>query len=138
MKAYIDTSVLLRILFNENNPLKSFSKITLAVSCEVLRLECLRVIDRLRIESKLDADEIASIQQDLHKTCAMTEFVRITPFLLSMAGQPFPTVVRTLDAMHLAAALLWSQSKEESLIFLTHDKQLATAAQSLGFEVEGI
>ena len=137
MKAYLDSSILLRVLLREPRPLRSFKRIKFAVSSELLRVECFRVIDRLRLEARLADAEVAALQQELHQVCASVEFVRVTPLLLGMASQPFPTTVRTLDAIHLASAMLWTQGREEQVVFLTHDAQLGTAARALGFEVEG-
>ncbi len=138
MKAYLDSSILLRVLLREPSPLRSFKRIKFAVSSELLRVECFRVIDRLRLEARLADADVASLQQELHQVCASVEFVRVTPLLLGMASQPFPTTVRTLDAIHLASAMLWTQGREEQVVFLTHDAQLGTAARALGFEVDGV
>ena len=138
MKAYLDSSILLRVLLREPRPLRSFKRIKFAVSSELLRVECFRVIDRLRLEARLADADVASLQQELHQVCASVEFVRVTPLLLGMASQPFPTTVRTLDAIHLASAMLWTQGREEQVVFLTHDAQLGTAARALGFEVDGV
>jgi hypothetical protein len=60
----------------------------------------------------------------------------VTNQILQRASEAFPTVVGTLDGIHLATAL--SIREIESIEFLlTHDFQLATAARSLGFEVTG-
>ena len=48
-----------------------------------------------------------------------------------------PTVVKTLDAIHLASALLFAQYREAGLVFGTHDRGQATAARALGFMVVG-
>lgn len=138
MIVYLDTSVLIRILLAEANPYKNFRKITLGVSSDLIRVECLRVIDRIRLMVPLKDKETAALQQELHRACSILELVRISPLVLGMAGQPYPTVVRTLDAIHLASALLWSQSRDEQLLFVTHDQQLGMAAQALGFKVEGV
>ena len=137
MNAYVDSSVLLRILLNEPNPLKSFKKISLGVSSELIRVECLRVIDRLRLKGAFAEKETTALLEGLHRACASLELVRVSPLILGMAGQPYPTPVRTLDAVHLSSALLWSQSREVPFVFLTHDTQLGTAAKALGFVVEG-
>jgi hypothetical protein len=42
--------------------------------------------------------------------------------------------VKTLDAIHLATALLWAEHAGE-IVFLTHDRQLATAARACGLAV---
>jgi predicted nucleic acid-binding protein len=138
MRAYVDSSVLLRILLGEPNALRSFRRIKLGISSDLLRVECFRVIDRLRLKAGLSDGDVAALHEELQRACAAMEFVRISPLLLGMASQPFPTNVRTLDALHLASAMLWSQSRDLPLIFLTHDKQLAIGARSLGFSVDGI
>jgi hypothetical protein len=48
------------------------------------------------------------------------------------------TPVKTLDALHLASALLWRERRSPDLIFATHDPQQARAARALGFECVGI
>ena len=56
--------------------------------------------------------------------------------VLHRAADPFPTVLGTRDAIHLASALLWMEEKGEPLTFLTHDAQLAIAARACGLDVE--
>jgi len=46
------------------------------------------------------------------------------------------TTLRSLDAIHLATAVL-ARSQYEGLVFATHDSELANAARSLGFRVVG-
>ena len=57
---------------------------------------------------------------------------------LGRALEPFPVAVRTLDALHLATALRLAESGSMELTFLTHDAELAIAARSVNFAVEGI
>jgi len=138
VKAYLDSSVLIRVLLNEPSPLKNFKRISLGVSCEIIKVECLRVIDRIRLQERLTPEDVGNLHITLQQACSTMELVRVSPLLLGMASQPYPTTVRTLDALHLSAALLWSQSKEEQIVFLTHDNQLGNGAKSLGFRVEGL
>lgn len=58
--------------------------------------------------------------------------------ILQRAAQPFPTPLRTLDAVHLATALRWRESRERKLVMATHDRGLATAARAMGFLVVGV
>ena len=46
MNVYVDSSVLLRIVLGERDRLRIWPTITNAVSSELIRLECLRTIDR--------------------------------------------------------------------------------------------
>jgi len=52
-------------------------------------------------------------------------------------SQPLPVSLGTLDAVHLATALEWSESRNAPLVMATHDAQLALAARSLGLATVG-
>jgi hypothetical protein len=51
---------------------------------------------------------------------------------------PLPTPLGTLDAMHLATALIWRDRTGTALIMATHDSALGLNARAFGFEVRGI
>ena len=55
----------------------------------------------------------------------------------STAAQPMPTELGTLDAIHLATALLWKDMTRANLIMATHDTALALGAQAHGLSVVG-
>ncbi len=57
--------------------------------------------------------------------------------ILRRASESFPTIVGTLDAIHLATVLAIREFEPIDFL-LTHDVQLGTAARSLGFTVLGI
>ena len=48
-----------------------------------------------------------------------------------------PTELGTLDAIHLATALLWKEMTREELVMATHDGGLALGAQAQGLPVVG-
>jgi predicted nucleic acid-binding protein len=137
MNVYLDTSVALRVLFRERNAIRIWGKWDRAYSSTLWRVEALRTIDRLRLGgnlSDLDMSELAVQIQTIHETLAL---VPITEAILQRASEAFPTVVGTLDALHLSTALLLRESERIDLI-LTHDQQLAIAARTVGFQVQGI
>lgn len=70
----------------------------------------------------------------VHETLAIHP---LTERILRRASETFPTVVGTLDAIHLATALAIREVEPVDLL-LTHDVQLGTAARSLGFSVLGV
>ena len=72
--------------------------------------------------------------QITHETFAIHP---VTNQIFQRASETFPTVVETLDAIHLATVLS-KRAIEKIDYLLTHDSQLAIAARSLGFEVMGI
>ena len=53
----------------------------------------------------------------------------------SRAKESFPTIVGTLDAIHISSAMLWQTEFNDSIIALTKDKQMKTCFEALGFEV---
>jgi predicted nucleic acid-binding protein len=136
VKAYIDTSVLLRVVLGEPDPLPQWPVIEMAVGSELTRIEALRTIDRARIRLQLADEEVALRREAVTAVLNGFHIARIGAAVLERAADPFPTLVRTLDAIHLATALLIRVDNED-LMFATHDRQLATAARSLGFRVIG-
>ena len=69
---------------------------------------------------------------------ASLEVVDIDSTVLDRASQPMPTELGTLDAIHLATALLWKEMTRENLVMATHDGALALAAEAHGLPVVGI
>jgi hypothetical protein len=49
-----------------------------------------------------------------------------------------PTELGTLDAIHLATALLWKDLTRAEVIMATHDTALAIGAQAHGLQVVGV
>ena len=136
MTAYIDTSVLLRVVLGEPNPLKEWRSIDVAISSELIRVEALRSIDRARMHDALPDAEVSERRE---ATLAVLGGFHIAPIdqrVLSRAADPFPTQIRTLDAIHLATALL-VRSNHDDIVFATHDAQLGLAARAVGFTVIG-
>lgn len=69
---------------------------------------------------------------------AALTLVRVDSVVLDLASRPLPVPLRTLDALHLASALLWRDAEEAELVLATHDRALGSAARAFGFEVIGL
>ena len=63
--------------------------------------------------------------------------VEPTWMVLGRASQPMPTTLGTLDAIHLATALLWQEQEGTRITMATHDQALALAARAHGMRVIG-
>ena len=138
MIAYVDSSVLLRVIFAEPNQLKQWKELRLGVSTEILRTECLRTVDRMRIRLRLEDAEVARRNENIFRALDHIEQVPVSREILDRAADPFPTMVGTLDAIHLATAILWQASERRALdALLTHDLALGQAARALGYRVLG-
>jgi hypothetical protein len=67
----------------------------------------LRTLDRLKLIEQWDEKEIAIRREAIFRLVEGLTLIELTHPVLSRAAQPFPTVLGTLDALHLPTALLW-------------------------------
>lgn len=137
MIAYVDASVLLRALLGQPNALANWGQIERAVSSELIRVECLRTMDRLRIRAQLDERAHGHRRAEVIEALNTIELVALAPPILDRAGDPFPVSLKTLDAIHLATALAL-RDQLPGMVFTTHDAALGLAAAAMGFEVHGV
>ena len=138
MIAYVDSSVLLRVVLGQTGRLKEWKKLTLGVASGLVEVECLRALDRLRLEHGLADDQLASRREAVYRMVVELELIEPTSIVLRRAAQPLPTPLGTLDAVHLATASLWRELKGQDLFMATHDRALATAARATGLRVLGM
>ena len=137
MIAYVDTSALLRTVLREPGALDLRSYDAL-VSSELIAVESPRTIDRLRLQGSLTADEAAARVRTVNDWLEAIDLVLLRPPVLSRASEPMPMPLGTLDALHLATALVWRDRMGPLPTMATHDTALGLAARAFGFEVRGI
>ena len=114
--------------------LREWRGIERAVSSELIRVECLRTIERLRFAASLDDREISLRREAVLQHLSRFDLIALDSTVLEQAADPFPTALGTIDALHLASALM-ARREIPDLRFTTHDRELATAARAIGFEV---
>jgi predicted nucleic acid-binding protein len=137
MIAYLDSSVLLRVILGQPGALAEWKQIQRAVCSALVEVECLRTLDRLRILEGLTDAQIAPRREAVFRLLESAEVVEVTRAILGRAAQPLPTVLGTLDAIHLVTALAWRERRDQELAMATHDAALATAARASGLRVVG-
>lgn len=137
MIAYVDASVLLRVALRQPNALPEWRRIERGVSSALVEVESLRTLDRLRVRAKLADREIARRRAAILEIVGSLEVVEIDAVVLDRASQPMPTELGTLDAIHLATALLWREVTGDDLVMATHDGALALGARAHGLRVIG-
>lgn len=137
MNVYLDTSVVLRVLFGEPNPIDFWGRWERAYSSALWRTEALRTIDRLRLLHEITDVEVADLVRDIQAAHETFVICPLDERILRRASETFPTVVGTLDAIHLATAISIRESDQVDFL-VTHDSQLGTAARSVGFHVRGV
>jgi len=135
--AYIDTSALLRIVLREPGALDELRSYDALVSSELVAVESARTIDRLRHQGALTTDEAAARLRIVTEWLEAIDLVLLPPSVLTRASEPMPMPLGTLDAVHLATALIWRDRMGPLPAVATHNTVLASAARSFGFDVLG-
>ncbi len=49
-----------------------------------------------------------------------------------------PTILKTLDSIHITSAIMLRERKSTDVLFASHDSQQTTAARALGFQCIGL
>src|SRR5450432_1950943 len=137
MIAYVDSSVLLRVALGQPNALPEWRDIERGVSSALVTTESLRTLDRGRLRANLSDIEVARRRATILALIDSLELVEIDAHVLDRAAQPMPTELGTLDAIHLASALLWKDALSIDPVMATHDGALGLAAQAHGLKVIG-
>lgn len=137
MIAYIDTSALLRIVLREPGAVEALRSYEALVSSELIVVESARTIDRLRSQGSLTPGEAADRVRAVNEWLEAIDLVLLRPAVLSRASEPMPLAIGTLDAIHLATALIWRDRMGPLAEMATHDTALGIAARIFGFEVRG-
>jgi predicted nucleic acid-binding protein len=136
--AYVDASVLLRVALGQPNALAEWPRIRQGIASALVRIESLRTLDRLRLRRHLADIEVARRRATLLAFVDALDVVEVDSVVLDRAAQPMPTELGTLDAIHLATALLWRETAGTDLVMATHDAALGLAARAYGLPVVGV
>ena len=138
MNAYLDSSVVIRLILGNAGCIDDWADFQRRVCSDLVEVESLRTLDRLRVEQGLSDVEVIERRETVLRILRTAEIVETDRGVLRRASGPFPVVVRTLDAIHLSAALAWQDREDEQLVMATHDRSLARAARSFGMETLGV
>lgn len=138
MNVYLDSSVILRLVLGEKGQIREWKDFDTLVTSDLTEVECLRTLDRLRLRLGIPEDEIVIRREALFAILDVTGVAAITRPVLKRASDAFPVMLGTLDAIHLATALLWQDEQESNIIMATHDKMLGQAAKAFGMKILGL
>jgi len=123
---YLDTSALVKLVVHkpETDGLRDWLAETPRdpVVCDLARTELLRAVRRVAPELLVQARMVLD---------ALT-ITEVTTAVFEAAGRLDPSILRTLDAIHVAAALDLGDDLEG---MVTYDERLAQAAQQNGILV---
>lgn len=128
---YIDSSIILAHLLREM-PSSSWANWKGDfVTSELTDLESRRTLDRIRLHEQLSDEEVSVRLNELDQMLNSMRVFELTAAILKRAKSSFPTVVRSLDAIHLATAELSNCTE-----FRTLDRQQAIGARAIGLMVD--
>lgn len=120
---YLDSSVVLAQLLAEDRfPDPAFWRVGPFVSSRLLEYEVWNRINGLGLGQ--------SHSDDVRLLLGRLAFLELAPSVLARAVEPFPTPVRTLDALHLAS-LEFLRGLGQRPRLATYDRRLAEAASAL-------
>ncbi|MCC6274492.1 MAG: PIN domain-containing protein [Leptospiraceae bacterium] len=139
MNCYLDSSVALEwILHSKNVKPISLKKVENIVSSELIEIECNRVLERYRLQGLLDDNTVSESKKKLKSLLESVALIEITEKIKKRAKESFPTIIGTLDAIHLSSALLWAQELGKPLILLTRDREMKLCSEAMGIDVLGM
>jgi predicted nucleic acid-binding protein len=120
---YLDTSVALAHLFKEERaPAAGFWGETL-VSSRLLEYE---------LWTRLNARGFGATHGEAARMLlGRVSFLELAPPVLARMLDPFPSPVRTLDAIHLAS-MEFLRERRQAIVLASYDERLNAAARALG------
>ncbi len=131
MVAYLDASVLLRHILLGEEPIRHALEFPRVVSSELIEIECRRVLHRCRLAGELTDEALTVARERLDEVLAGIDLLEMSRQIKQRAMGPFPVNVRTLDALHVATALMVGEDAGGVALF-SHDEGMNRCARSLG------
>lgn len=139
MTLYAESSAVLAWLLSEPDGRvvrERLAKAEIIVASDLTLIECERVLIRAAALGELTEAEAADRRGHLTTAAAHWHVLRISGEIVARARQPFPgEPIRTLDAIHLASALV-ARSAAPGLELFSLDERIRTAARKLGLPLQ--
>lgn len=123
---YLDTSVALAHLLGETRvPPPTLWEASL-VSSRLIEYEIWTQIHARKLTGT-HADAVRALLREL-------SFIELTPIVLARALDPFPSPVRTLDALHLAS-IEFLRAQYHTVTLASYDERMLRLARTLGIPI---
>lgn len=139
MTLYAESSAVLAWLLGEARAREvrdRLSSAELVIASDLTLVECDRVLIRASALGELTEAEAAGRRAELSTAAAHWSLLRLGGSVIDRARQPFSKEpIRTLDALHLASALV-ARAAVQDLTVLSLDEAVRANARALGFDVQ--
>ena len=136
MTIYAETSAVLRWLFAEAGGVdirESLGTASKVATSRLTLIETRRVVQRAEREGRVTAAQAADLRAIFAQAASTWAILEISDEVARRAEVGFPgEPVRTLDAIHLASALLLREALPD-LAIVTADERVRANAHALGF-----
>jgi predicted nucleic acid-binding protein len=105
------------------------------VASDLTFIECDRILIRRQATGSLTDAGVDRLRRRLTATAAHWSVLRIEREIVERARRPFPgEPIRTLDAIHLASALV-ARAALEDFALLSLDERVRSSGRALGLQV---
>jgi predicted nucleic acid-binding protein len=133
---YIETSAVLRVLLEGDRALAAkIGKARKLVTSALTRVEASRGLLRAERENRIDRRQLREGQAWLRRFLRSCDVIALDDEILDRAADDFPVEpIRTLDALHLASALVW-ESGMGATTMVSCDDRVRDNAIALGMMV---
>ncbi|HEX8917543.1 MAG TPA: type II toxin-antitoxin system VapC family toxin [Chloroflexota bacterium] len=122
---YLDSSALVKLVVRERESEELIAFLThhpIRISCDLARVEVIRAV-------RIHGPRVVMRAREMLRAI---QLVRLDRYLLDAAAETDPPLLRSLDAIHLAAAQALGETMTK---FATYDVRLARVALDVGFTV---
>jgi predicted nucleic acid-binding protein len=114
------------------------AKADLVIASDLTLLECDRVLIRAVALDEIEEATAADRRAHLNAAAAHWHILRLSTAIVDRARRPFPAEpIRTLDAIHLASALM-ARSSVAGVELLSLDDRVRRAGEQLGFRLQPV
>lgn len=141
MQAYFDSSVILSHLIADAFRFKAakfWNTYTKRVASILVHAECINVLRRVPKQSRknIPTSWVKESLEELEEMMKEVEFIPVDDVVLeALRNEPLTAECKSLDALHLASALVFKKHAPPGFAFCTFDTNLSLIANKLGFVV---
>ncbi len=132
MIVYLDSSFVIRRLLGVGKPTEFWGKWEKAYASTLMRTECYRIANNLRLAGKLDDAGRARLGAWIETVCSAVTQISLTDNVLKRAADAYPVEVGTLQALHLATMQELESVYGVKCVLASDDEGLVQAAKALG------
>jgi predicted nucleic acid-binding protein len=133
---YVETSAVLRVILEGDRSLVTkIGKAKKLVTSALTRVEASRGLLRAETETRIDRRGLREGQAWIRRFLRSCDVIALDEAVLTRAAEGFPIEpIRTLDALHLASALIWESGIGATTI-VSCDDRVRDNATALGLTV---